>query len=189
MSNLTEQAIKASFIRLLNERPLTRITVGDIARDCGINRNSFYYHFHDIPELMDTIVRDHTDNLIETYPDISSLEDCVQAAFDFIVENRRAVNHIYHSVNREVFEQNLMRICSYTVESWFKKACPDHMMEEQEKQRIIRFIRFELFGACVDWINCGMPLDAIEEAKQLLLLSQQILFKNESRGQEPLLDK
>ena len=41
MANFTEKAIKASFLKLLNERPLTKITVRDIVEDCGINRNSF----------------------------------------------------------------------------------------------------------------------------------------------------
>ena len=58
MSNLTEQAIKAFFLKLLEQRPLTRITVRDITDDCGINRNSFYYHFHDIPQLMEKIALD-----------------------------------------------------------------------------------------------------------------------------------
>lgn len=51
MPDFTERAIKASFMKLLNERPLNKITVKDIADDCGISRNSFYYHFEDVPRL------------------------------------------------------------------------------------------------------------------------------------------
>ena len=47
MTNLTKKAIKESFISLLNERPYNKITVKDIVDGCGINRNSFYYHYHD----------------------------------------------------------------------------------------------------------------------------------------------
>ena len=52
MPNFTKMAIKATFIKLLNERPLNRITVKDIVEECGVNRNSFYYHFEDIPALL-----------------------------------------------------------------------------------------------------------------------------------------
>ena len=45
MSNFTKNAIKASFVKLLNEQPLNKISVRSIVEDCGINRNSFYYHF------------------------------------------------------------------------------------------------------------------------------------------------
>jgi len=184
MSNLTKQAIKSSFKKLLDERPLTRITVRDIAQDCGINRNSFYYHYHDIPELMEEIVHDQASALIDAYPDVSSLEECVETAFHFILENRRAINHIYHSLNREVFEQYLMRICDYTVSSWYDSAFaqptdPDAPglripKMHQDRERMIRFIRYELFGACIDFMNEGMPPAAIDEAKMLLHLSMRI---------------
>ena len=48
MPNFTYNAIKASFIKLLSERPLSQIKVKDIVADCGVNRNTFYYYFHDI---------------------------------------------------------------------------------------------------------------------------------------------
>ena len=52
MPNFTKNAIKASFMKLLNEKPLNKISVKNIVEDCGINRNSFYYHFQDIPSLI-----------------------------------------------------------------------------------------------------------------------------------------
>ena len=51
MSAYTKQAIKNSFLKLLNDRPLNQVTVKAIVEDCGINRNTFYYHFTDIPSL------------------------------------------------------------------------------------------------------------------------------------------
>ncbi len=39
--------------KLLLERPLDKITVTDIAEDCGINRMTFYYHFRDIYDLVE----------------------------------------------------------------------------------------------------------------------------------------
>ena len=75
MANFTKKAIKESFIRLLKERPLSKITVQVIADDCGINRNSFYYHFQDIPALIEEITLEEVDRLIEMYPEISSIEE------------------------------------------------------------------------------------------------------------------
>ena len=57
MANFTKQAIKTSFIKLLNEQPLNKISVRSIVEDCGINRNSFYYHYRDIPDLIEEIVK------------------------------------------------------------------------------------------------------------------------------------
>ena len=43
MPNFTKLAIQQSFLRLLSQRPITKITVKDIVEDCGINRMTFYY--------------------------------------------------------------------------------------------------------------------------------------------------
>ena len=56
MPNFTKKAIKETFVALLDERPLNRITVKDIVEACGINRNSFYYHFEDLPALLEEII-------------------------------------------------------------------------------------------------------------------------------------
>ena len=91
MANFTEKAIKASFLKLLNERPLTKITVRDIVEDCGINRNSFYYHYRDIPALLEELITEQADNIMKKYPSISSLEEAFRAALEFSMENKRAV--------------------------------------------------------------------------------------------------
>ena len=115
MANFTKQAIKASFMKLLNQKPLSKISVRDIVEDCGINRNSFYYHFQDIPSLLGEIVTEQTDELIRQYPTISSMEECFSVAFHTARENRRAVMHIFNSANRDMFLQDTMRLCEYVV--------------------------------------------------------------------------
>ena len=43
MSQVTKRALEQSLKNLLLKKPLTKITVGDITEDCGINRMTFYY--------------------------------------------------------------------------------------------------------------------------------------------------
>ena len=52
MSNLTCKALAAAAVSLLEERPLDKITVRDITDRCGLTRNTFYYHFQDIYDLL-----------------------------------------------------------------------------------------------------------------------------------------
>ena len=75
MSKFTRDAIKNSFIKLLNERPLSQIKVKDIVEDCGINRNTFYYYFHDIPSLIEEMVMEEAERIIREYPSPETIED------------------------------------------------------------------------------------------------------------------
>ena len=104
MANSTKQMIRASFFKLLDQRPLSRITVKDITDDCGINRNSFYYHYRDIPSLIQETLAEELSRIIREYPSIDSIEQCITLAAGFAAQNRRAILHIYNSVNRDIFE-------------------------------------------------------------------------------------
>ena len=55
MSSFTRKAIMESCIRLLEDRPVDKITVKDIVEDCQINRNTFYYHFKDKYDVINWI--------------------------------------------------------------------------------------------------------------------------------------
>lgn len=53
MNQLTKDAIAKALTDLLQERPIEKITIKDITDRCGINRQTFYYHFSDIYDLME----------------------------------------------------------------------------------------------------------------------------------------
>ena len=57
MSQVTKRALEASLKHLLLQKPLNKITINDIAEDCGINRMTFYYHFKDIYDLVEWTLR------------------------------------------------------------------------------------------------------------------------------------
>lgn len=89
MANFTKNAIKSSFLKLLNERPLSQITVKDIVSDCGVNRNTFYYYFEDIPKLVEDIIVEDAEHIIQEFPSMALIEDCLNAMIDFSLKHGR----------------------------------------------------------------------------------------------------
>ena len=55
MVNQTKQALEASLKHLLLQKPLDKITISDLTKDCGISRMAFYYHFKDKYDLVNWI--------------------------------------------------------------------------------------------------------------------------------------
>ena len=159
MANFTRRAIKETFLKQLNQRPLSQITVKDIVEDCGINRNSFYYHFEDLPALVDEIVKEQVQALIQNHPTISSVEECFDAVIELVMENRRAVYHIYNSLSRDVFERYLMEVCHYVVATYIEAAFAGREDEDKNKEMLIRYHKCACFGHIIDWLNSGMKDD------------------------------
>ena len=159
MANFTEKAIRAAFMQLLNDRPLSKITVKDISDSCGINRNSFYYHYQDIPSLIQQILSDEIDRIFSEYSSVDSLAECMSAAIGFAAENKRAIYHIYNSVNRDMFEQYLWRVCEYTVKAYVGTAFAELRLDEAEREALIQYHIYETFGITSGWLHDGMRED------------------------------
>lgn len=170
MPSFTRDAIKRSFLKLLEEKPLNQITVRDIVEDCGINRNSFYYHYADIPALVTEIITEQANAIIAQYACVSSLNECMTAAIQFATCHKRAILHMYRSVNREMVEDYLMQICRYMVETYVHTAIGKVPIREEDKEILIRFCQCECFGQIVAWLNSGMKYDISSQFSRLCQL-------------------
>ena len=159
MAAFTKTAIRNSFIKLLNERPISQITIRDIVDDCGVNRNTFYYYFQDLPQLVETIVNEEADRMIREHPSIDSIEDCLHAITGFALENRKAVLHIYNSVNRNIYEQYQWRVCEHAVTTYLDGVLDGKTVPEQERLLIINYLKCVCFGITIGWLETGMQED------------------------------
>ena len=171
MANFTKNAIRTSFLKLENDRPLSKITVKDITDDCGINRNSFYYHYQDIPSLIQEIFTEEIERIIREHPSIESLEECISIACAFASENKRAILHIYNSVNRDIFEQYLWQACSQTIIVYFHTAFPAARLSEQDRYVLLQYHTCNAFGAVSSWLNSGMRYDIVGIAHRMCEIS------------------
>ncbi|MDO4867510.1 MAG: TetR/AcrR family transcriptional regulator C-terminal domain-containing protein [Clostridia bacterium] len=156
MSALTRRSIMESFMKLLDERPLNKISVKDIVEACGINRNTFYYHFSDIPDLVDAIVKDEAHRIMQSHPGISSLEECIEAATKLMVDHKRAVLHIYNSPNREIYERYLLEICEYVVTVFIDGIAARKPICAEDRLAIVDAYKCECLGHIINWLNHGM---------------------------------
>lgn len=184
MANFTKQAIKSSFMKLLNQQPLSKISVRDIVEDCGINRNSFYYHFQDIPSLIEEIIKEDADRIIEQHPTVNSLRECINIMFRYALENKKAVLHIYNSANRDIYEKSMMKLCEYVVTKYLETVFGKDPESEKARASAIIFFKYELFGLSFEWIEKGMKEDAIEEIYSLADLCRDFSDEIMKRSKE-----
>lgn len=74
-SFLTKKALANSLKQLMEHTPLNKITVRHLVEDCGLNRQTFYYHFQDIFELLGWIYRTEAVEGIARYRSYSTWTD------------------------------------------------------------------------------------------------------------------
>ncbi len=169
MANFTEKAIKETFWKMLEEKPLSQITIKALVEECGINRNSFYYHFKDLPDLIQSIVTEEVEKIIEENPTIETLEDAFELIIEFSLNNRRAVLHIYNSVNRVIFEEYLEQMCQHTVQMYCQQLFGEEQISPHDQQMIHILLKCECFGAVLLWLNDGMREEDVEDYKKVCI--------------------
>lgn len=174
-TSLTKTAIEQKFLELLSEKTLNQISVKSLTAAVGINRNTFYYHYKSIPDLLETVVKNLVDELFENYPPADSLDDCLAAATNFIKQNEAGIRHIYESTSRPIFERYLWRICDYVVQAYLDtnprivspyltdsaNPNPKYFNLDTPENRLVaqEFLSCVCFGLAMNYIRHGLSLD------------------------------
>lgn len=159
MLQLTKKAIVNSFIKLLNEKPLDKITVKNIAEDCGINRNTFYYHFSDIRELTVYTIDSQIHNVLELDFNGDSWVDSFVEAAKFALNNKKAVYNIYNSLNRETVENYLNTVAFKVTDSFVSAKAVGIDADKFDIELIKGFYMSALVGIICKWLENGMDRD------------------------------
>ena len=154
--------------KLLNQKQVNKITVKEIVEDCGINRNSFYYHFDDIPSLIEEIFNDQVDELVNKQINSENIYDSILEAIDFALQNKTAMLHIHNSASRDLFDRYMSRVAQRTVSEFFDKLTDGYQnINPEDKEAVVMYYKSLLIGFVVEWLSDGMKYDLVGKIKRL----------------------
>jgi len=139
MAVRTKQAIRQAFIELLNERPLDKISVKDIAERSTVNRNTFYYYYADIYALVEEIFQTETQLFMEKLHSYASWEEAFREATAFVSENKRAVHHLFNSGNRNILEHYYHKVTYAAMLSYVRGQAEGLSAAEEDIQALAQF--------------------------------------------------
>lgn len=167
MPNRTKEMLAESLMKLLARRTLDKITIQDIVDDCGYNRQTFYYHFHDIYDLIDWIFAAQTQELIEKCRACGSLDVGVEAVIAYMRENRRLILNILRSVNGEKLLDNLYRSAQSIVLSALENHPGVQELSSEYRELVAEGFKYALAGLLIDWMRAGIPEDRVNKVRTM----------------------
>lgn len=175
MANFTKKAIVDSFYSLLLKKQLNQITVKDIVTDCGVNRNSFYYYFEDIPSLLSEELNQLSQRLIDSYEEFNSIEDWLLNISKLTQQNKKIVNNCIEHIDPAVCEKYLTNIFTHIVTKHIEKEASQSQITEFDTKIIVKLFIYQYTGIFLDWIKQGMPDEIGEAIKRLCYLQEDTL--------------
>ncbi len=159
MSNITKHAIEASLKHLLLKTPLTKITISDIAEDCGINRMTFYYHFKDIYDLVEWCCLEDATKALEGKRTYDTWQEGFLNIFNAVLENKPFILNVYHCVSREQIESYLYKLVHRLIIDVIEEKAQGMEINEKDKQFIADFYEYSFVGIMLNWVSNDMKED------------------------------
>lgn len=85
----TRQALKSALLKLLEDKPINKITVKEVCQAAELNRATFYLHFPDCYALLEQIENDLIEDYVASLKYLRSFDvtDLIMAIFDMIDRN------------------------------------------------------------------------------------------------------
>lgn len=110
MSELTKKALAAAAAEILRKKSLDKITIKEITDACGLTRNTFYYHFEDIYDLLGWMLIKEADEILKRFSEEEQWEEGFLEGLTFLYENQKMIYHIYKTINRGDLDKYLNKV-------------------------------------------------------------------------------
>ena len=159
MSQVTKRAIEQSLKNLLLKKPLTKITINDLAEDCGINRMTFYYHFKDIYDLVEWVCLEDARRALEEKKTYDTWQQGFVQIFEAVQENKPFILNVYRSISREQVENYLYQITYQLLEDVVEEQAADMSVRPEDKAFIATLYKYMFVGLMLDWVKNDMKGD------------------------------
>ena len=182
MAQFTKAAIMDAFVRLLEQQPLDQITVQAITTECGISRNTFYYHYSDIYALLKAMLQRDMDTLLAQRPAGEHATQGLRRLVEYISARQRMVQHIYSAMGHANLEDYLMEATWDLFMAYIRDTAEGLSPSEEDLEFICLSYQFMLFGILLRWVQRGMKANLaglLERAHRLFFHgTRRILEEN-----------
>lgn len=156
MAQKTEEAIANALKTLLAKRPLNKITISDIASECGINRMTFYYHFRDVYDLIERICNESLRGALEGNRTLATWQEGIQKLMEVMQEDKAFYTGLYQSVERDKVNDYLYDLISELLDEGIDQVSTTVEVDDDERKFIVDFYTYAFCGLLLQWVRDGM---------------------------------
>lgn len=151
--HITKKAIADRMKKLMEGKPLAKISVGDIVNACGITRNSFYYHFKDKYHLVNWIFYTEIIQALQGFEkeENASSWDLIETICRFFYDNR-----IFYQNALSVSGQNsFIEYFNEVLQGWVKAEATGLYVEDEDQDFFASFFSYAFVSVVSRWLLEG----------------------------------
>lgn len=176
MANYTQGLIYDTFLSMLDRMSFDKITVTSLIKECNISRNTFYYHYEDIYDLLDDVLI----SLIKKYDQEAAKKDLKEVLKSMLYdcrENGTKVYNIFNSISRDRLERYIFDETNSIISHRLMKIAKEKNVDSARAQAITDIVRYSIYGFFMEFLWNGMKADIEESVDKLIDIYNELLEK------------
>ena len=158
MASSTKEALGAALKQMLTIKPIEKITVKDLVEICGVNRQTFYYHFDDVYDLLEWVFEEDANRVLPQEVVYEHWREDVQVFFTYLVDNSSFALSIYNSQSRTYMLRYYKQRLQSCIRSFAVIVCENRNIDHADFEFVVELYANAIVGIISQWLDRGMQV-------------------------------
>ena len=153
----TKKILGITLKELMAEKPFDKITVSELTKRCGLNRQTFYYHFETIIDLFQWVLSQEAGPLLEQFKQNPyQWKGAILQILYFMQENSAAVLCALRSIENQQIRGFFVEYFRQAFSGLFDFICRDLDVDQEFKDFMMTLHITGAAGLAIQWLESGM---------------------------------
>lgn len=170
-STITKTALSESVIELCQHKRFEKISISDITEKCGLNRQTFYYHFTDKYDLLAWIYQERTFKDLRGDVRLDNWEAQVCLMLDSIQTHHNFYRNTV-TADPNTFAVVFGRVTTALFLELFARLDKNGLVSMADRRFYAKFFSYGCSGVVIEWIQDGARVSADSIGHQLFRLAK-----------------
>jgi len=158
MASGTKEALGNALRQVMTVKPIDKVTVKDIVEICGVNRQTFYYHFDDVYDLLEWNFEQDANRVLPRVVVYEHWREDVLVFFEYLYENRVIALNVYNSNSRLYMLRYYKDALQSCIRSFAEIVSTDMTVDKADFDFVVEFYAQGIVGLIAQWLDRGMAL-------------------------------
>ena len=150
MADTTKDKIADTLERLLEHQSFDKITIKLLVTECGISRQSFYYYFKDILDVIEWLAHQNTQEFLRKSMEAGSYEEGILIFINFAFKNHCFIMRLLDSKHRGFIERVIVSSLRSFLEDALRQKKELISINYRDMDAILNFCAYGLTGLLLE---------------------------------------
>lgn len=145
--------IADTFSQMLYKEDIDKITVTKLIAECHISRQTFYYHFKDIMDVLEWTFQRATQELVEKSLSVEDRIKSLTAFVTFVRQNRAKLEKLLDSRRWVQIEGMLVEAATIYLAELARNKVPDIELSVDDLEVMLKFYACGMVGVLLQYVD------------------------------------